>query len=225
MTVPRESARARSASPDEVVDLLLIGVVARAHGLRGELLIVPHHAGSPLWAPGSEVFVVPAAAIPADARDRVRVSAAKATVVRRARKAPDDKLVVSVDASTDRDAAEALRGAHIGVDPARLPAPDVDEIYHHEVPGWAVDDVAGARVGTVLGVFSGPGGDLLEVAREGRDSVFVPFVAAIVTTIDRAGRRLVIDPPEGLLDLDDAPAPPASEARARRPRGRPRTPS
>jgi 16S rRNA processing protein RimM len=57
-------------------------------------------------------------------------------------------------------------------------------------------------IGTVREVVLGPGGDLLAVAREDRPDALVPFVADIVPTIDLEGRRVVVDPPEGLLDLD-----------------------
>ena len=62
----------------------------------------------------------------------------------------------------------------------------------------------GAVVGMVSGVIHGPGGELLVVRREGADDALVPFVHAIVPTVDVAGGRVVLTPPEGLLD--DAPA-------------------
>jgi 16S rRNA processing protein RimM len=52
----------------------------------------------------------------------------------------------------------------------------------------------------VSGVIHGPGGELLVVRREGADDALVPFVHAIVPTVDVAGGRVVLTPPEGLLD-------------------------
>ena len=46
----------------------------------------------------------------------------------------------------------------------------------------------------------GPGGELLVLARPERPDALVPFVRAIVPTVDLAGGRLVLTPPEGLLD-------------------------
>ena len=60
---------------------------------------------------------------------------------------------------------------------------------------------AGERVGEVADVLHLPGQDVLAVAREGGGEALVPFVAEIVPEVDVAGRRIVIDPPEGLLDL------------------------
>jgi 16S rRNA processing protein RimM len=58
----------------------------------------------------------------------------------------------------------------------------------------------GAVVGTVADVIHGPGGELLVLRREGADDALVPFVHAIVPTVDVAGGRVVLTPPEGLLD-------------------------
>jgi 16S rRNA processing protein RimM len=60
--------------------------------------------------------------------------------------------------------------------------------------------VDGAVVGVVSGVIHSPGGELLVVRREGADDALVPFVHAIVPTVDVAGGRVVLTPPEGLLD-------------------------
>jgi len=58
----------------------------------------------------------------------------------------------------------------------------------------------GARLGRVVGLEQTPGGPLLEIDTPHRRSVLVPFVEGIVT-VDRKGQRIILDPPEGLLDL------------------------
>ena len=177
-----------------------MGVIAKAHGLRGDLLVVSHHADSTLWAPGVVVALIAPDRVPAGARDRVVVEPTRVVTVRRARRVPGGHWTIAIDGVADRDAADALRGYHVGVDPARLPAPDPDEVYHHELPGWAVVDMSGAAIGTVTGVFAGPGGDLLDVDLGGGVQAYVPFVGAIVKEIDHSTKRLVIDPPEGLFE-------------------------
>jgi len=182
------------------MDLLLMGVVAKAHGLRGEVVVAAFHDASPAWAPGTTFALIAPDRVPQGARDRIAAEPARTVTVRRARKAPDGRWTLALDGVADRDAADALRGFHLALDPASLPAPEADEVYHHELPGWDVVDVAGVRRGVVVGVFSGPGGDLLDVDVGDGARVYVPFVGAIVKEIDRSGRRLVIDPPEGLFD-------------------------
>jgi 16S rRNA processing protein RimM len=68
--------------------------------------------------------------------------------------------------------------------------------------GLRAELVGGAELGEVTDVLHLPHGDVLVVRREEGAEVLVPFVKAIVPDVDVAGGRLVVDPPEGLLDLD-----------------------
>lgn len=101
---------------------------------------------------------------------------------------------------TDRDAAEALRGTRLYTDRSRLPPPGEEEYYHADLIGLAVLDTGGATLGTVRAVHDHGAGDLLEVARPGRESVLLPFTRASVPTVDLAAGRLIADPPAGLFD-------------------------
>ncbi len=78
--------------------------------------------------------------------------------------------------------------------------------YEDELIGMQVVSPAGDILGTVAGLHTRPAQDLLEISQSGEprtagSSVLVPFVAALVPEVDRARRRIVIDPPPGLLDL------------------------
>ena len=63
----------------------------------------------------------------------------------------------------------------------------------------------GTAVGTVREIVHGPGGELLVVARPDGPDALVPFVREIVPTVDLEGGRVVLTPPEGLLDLSQWP--------------------
>ena len=65
---------------------------------------------------------------------------------------------------------------------------------------WEGDLVKGEEIGVAKEVLTGPGGDLLSVTIKGKD-LLIPFRKPIVKRIDRAARRIELDPPEGLLDL------------------------
>ncbi len=99
-----------------------------------------------------------------------------------------------------REAAEALKGTRLYAPRARLPALADDEYYHADLIGLAVLDAGGAAVGVVKAVHDHGAGDLIEVARPGGTTALLPFTRAVVPTIDLAGRRIVVDPPPGLLD-------------------------
>lgn len=182
---------------------LLVGRIAKAHGLRGEVVIVPENTASPIWREGAELGFY--RVLPAGVQDVTEQAPERVVKLGKTRRMPDGAVVTTLAGAGDRDAADALRGAYLAVDRASLPALAADEIYHHEVRGWAVVDLAGTHLGSVIGIFPGPGGDLVEVLPPASKAVpkpetyYIPFVAAIVQTIDRAGRRLVVDPPEGLI--------------------------
>ena len=111
------------------------------------------------------------------------------------------RLLVRFVEAPDRDAAEALRGSRLLVDAATLPPTgDPDEFHVHQLEGLAVELEDGTAVGTVREIAHGPGGELLVVARPDAPDALVPFVRAIVPTVDLEGGRVVLTPPEGLLE-------------------------
>jgi 16S rRNA processing protein RimM len=172
---------------------ILIAEIGAAHGIRGDVR-VKAHTGDP-QAIGDYGPLH-------DERGR-------AYVVSALRPLKDDMLVVRFQGVADRNAAEALNRTRLYVDRSVLPAPAEEEFYHTDLIGLAVETVTGAPVGTVTAVMNFGADDLLDVERPGRTSVFVPFSRAVVPTVDIAGGRLVIDPPDGLLD--EPGEPPAEE--------------
>ena len=91
---------------------------------------------------------------------------------------------------------------------ARPPAP-AGEIWLSDLVGCRVEEVrSGREVGRVTGWqdFAGPAVILEVTSGQGGQPVLVPYVRAICVEVDLAGRRIRIDPPEGLLELNAAPA-------------------
>jgi 16S rRNA processing protein RimM len=115
--------------------------------------------------------------------------------------AASGRLVVHFAGVDDRSSVEALRGVRLVVAAQDRPAlHDPDEFYASDLVGLAASTVHGADLGSVRDVIDIAGADYLVLDVNGRDRL-VPFVAAVVPTVDLAGRRVVIDPPEGLFDL------------------------
>ena len=111
---------------------------------------------------------------------------------------PDGTLVA------DRNAAELLRDTLLLVDIADLPPlADEDEYYDTQLVGLAAELTDGSSLGEVTDVLHLPGGDVLVVRRSHGVEALVPFVRAIVPTVDLPSGRLVVDPPDGLLGLSD----------------------
>lgn len=105
-----------------------------------------------------------------------------------------------LSAVNTREEAEALRGVRLFADRARLPALPDDEFYHADLIGLAALDTGGASVGRVSAVLNHGAGDLLEIQRPGKGNALVPFTREIVPTVDLASGRVILDPPEGLLE-------------------------
>ncbi len=106
----------------------------------------------------------------------------------------------------DRTGAESLRGVRLltPVAPAEeLLEPDLggDAWYEEQLVGLAAVRPDGSPVGTVSGLHIGPGQDRLVLTLVDGRTAYIPFVSALVPHVDVAAGRVVVDPPEGLLEL------------------------
>jgi len=116
------------------------------------------------------------------------------------------ELLVRFAEIGDRTAAAELGGTWLLVDSAVLGAlDDPDEFRDGDLVGLSVRTVDGTAVGTVADVLH-HGQDILVIDPVGAraDQILIPFVKAIVPEVDVPGGVVVIDPPEGLLNLEDA---------------------
>lgn len=171
---------------------LVTGRVARSHGVHGEL-VVDVRTDDP-----EERFAVGTVLHARRPRERDTTDH-EVTAVR----SHSGRLLVRLAGVDDRATADGLRGLLFVVDHSELPpSADPDEFYDHELVGLRVELTDGTEVGTVLDVLHGAAGELLSVRPAGRSEGehLVPFVAAIVTSVDRTTGTVVIDPPDGLLE-------------------------
>jgi 16S rRNA processing protein RimM len=99
-------------------------------------------------------------------------------------------------------AADALAGCEIYAAEADFRRPAADAFYDFQLIGCRVRTRDGAEVGEVASILAA-GGPVLLIVRRGRDDIFVPFTEAICVRVDPEAREVVIDPPEGLLDLNE----------------------
>jgi 16S rRNA processing protein RimM len=167
---------------------LVVGRIGRPHGLRGEVSVeVRTDTPEERFAPGSVLVTDPAE------RGPLTISRTHWH---------SGRLLLTLDGVLDRSAAEALRDTLLVVDSDELPPlDDPDEFYDHQLTGLRAELPDGTDLGVVEDVVHAPAEELLAVRRPGGEELLVPFVTAIVPTVDLAGGRIVVDPPEGLLDL------------------------
>ncbi|MEU4442000.1 ribosome maturation factor RimM [Actinosynnema sp. NPDC050801] len=170
---------------------VVVGRVAKAHGISGELAVdVRTDSPETRFALGSVLAA------------KLRDGTSRNLTVAAARN-HSGRLLVRFEEVLTRDVAETLRGTVLlGRTEDLPPTGDPDEFYDHELEGLTAELADGTKVGTVLEIVHGPGGELLVVKREDGSETLVPFVREIVPTVDIAGKRVVLDPPEGLLDAD-----------------------
>jgi len=163
---------------------LQIGIVTRAHGVRGLVRVRASEQLAGLervWLRGREVKLV-------------RVQPERG------------EFLVELEGVRDRDAAEALRGAALEIERDALPPPDDGELYVADLVGCRVVDARGAELGEVAETFDSGAHEVLVVRAPGENGreFMLPLVDAIVTDVDLDARRITCDPPPGLVDLDEA---------------------
>jgi 16S rRNA processing protein RimM len=106
-----------------------------------------------------------------------------------------DEAIVRFEGIDDRNQAETLKGQQLFVARASLPEPAADEFYLADLVGLRVEDVAGAHLGKVRAVHNFGAGDIIELARAGGGTDFIPFNSSVTREIDVAKGRIVIEPP------------------------------
>lgn len=168
--------------------LAVVGRVARPHGLRGQMIVnVETDFPRERFRQGAEVFM----------RGTSGVETRTITAVR----FQQDRPVISLDGVDDVDAAKRLAGAELRVPIETLSPLPEGVFYRHDLVGCQVETVSGERIGEVSEVEGTIGGSRLLILTA-RGEVMIPLVDGICRVIDPAAKRIVIDPPDGLLDLN-----------------------
>lgn len=187
----RSGQSPRLAGRTEGADLrrVCLGIVAGAHGVRGAVRLK-----SFTQEPGDIARYGPLEDESGGARFTVRpVGGTKGQVHK-------GVVIARLSGVTDRDQAEALRGLRLYLPRAALPPPPDDEFYHADLIGLDAVLADGSRLGEIRAVHDFGAGDTLEIARPPAQPLMVPFTRPVVPVVDIAAGRIVIDPPDGLLD-------------------------
>jgi 16S rRNA processing protein RimM len=167
-----------------------VGRIGRPHGIRGDVVVGVRTDEPELrFARGSRLDTDPAELGPHTLA---------------AIKWHSGELLVRFEDIGDRDAAAELRGTWLTVDSATIAPPaDPDEFRDADLVGLSVRTLDGTPVGTVDDVLHS-GQDVLVIkSPDGRD-IMIPFVKPLVPEVDVPGGYLAINPPEGLLNLEEA---------------------
>ncbi len=168
--------------------MALVGRIARAHGIRGEVIVnVETDFPAERFRPGAALYVERRGAI-----ERLTL-----TTVRFQHERP----VVGIAGIGTMTEAEGLAGLELRVPVGELAPLPAGTFYRHDLIGCRVETTAGRDVGVVQDVEGTVGRSRL-VVRGAAGEVLIPLTAAICTSVDAVGKRIVIDPPDGLLELN-----------------------
>jgi len=109
-------------------------------------------------------------------------------------------VLVSFEGVSDRNQAELLRGLYVYRAAAELEPLAEGEVFYHQLLDMQVVTVDGVALGKVTEVYELRPADMLQVSGE-RGQTMIPYLDHVVVEVDTEAGRIVIDPPEGLLDL------------------------
>ncbi len=176
---------------------VVVARVGRAHGIRGEVSVE-------VRTDVPERRFVEGAVLHVDAGRGPAGRGLPATLTVRTARDHNGVLLLTFAEVADRTAAEGLRDVRLEAEVDAAAEREDDAWYDGELVGLRVEDPSGAVLGEVAAVEHPGAQDLLVVRRTDGQRRLVPFVAALVPTVDVAGGRVVVDAPRGLLDdLDD----------------------
>ena len=169
---------------------LVVGLLKKPHGVKGEALVYPvTDEPDAVFVAGRVLAVV----------DREGAATGQELVVARSR--PFHRAwLLHFEGFEERDAVEALREKYLALRAEDVRDLEPGEFYLHELVGMDVVTGDGSAVGPVADVFEAPQGPMLMVRGPAKEHL-IPFAPWLVRHVDRAARRIEIEPPAGLLEV------------------------
>jgi 16S rRNA processing protein RimM len=169
--------------------MVLVGRIARPHGIRGQVVVNPDTDFV------DERFVDGATFWTRSERGDEQLTIASVRV-------QNGRPVVGFEGFASVEDVERLAGLELRVPESELKRLQQGTYYHHQLVGCRVETTEGWRVGDVARVDGGAGGSTL-VVNGRRGEILIPLTQAICVEVDVGARRIRIDPPEGLLELNE----------------------
>jgi 16S rRNA processing protein RimM len=165
---------------------ILLGIVIGAQGLGGEVKV--------------KTFTVEPGKL--GAYGALATRDGRTFSVARVRVQKTDTALVRFEGVDDRTAAEALKGLELFVPRGALPEPAAEEFYHADLIGLRAQDAEGRQIGVIRAIHNYGAGDVLELGRDDRSTLLLPFSREFVPTIDVASGYVIVAEPEDSEALD-----------------------
>ncbi len=163
-----------------------LGKIVTTHGLNGWLKLNPFNLDTTVLASGTEVILEKPGNQTAH-----RVEACNPQ---------RNQFLVKLEDVNNIDDATRHIGATLCVSEAALEALEPGQYYHYQVVGFEVYDLSGERIGTISATMSTAGGELYVIQGPEKEHL-IPAVKEFIEKVDFTARRVIVNPPEGLLDL------------------------
>lgn len=169
---------------------LVVGRLRKPHGLKGDVAVFPlTDSPEAVYAAGQRLQLM----------DLAGEVVGPPLVVERSRAYHREWLLKFRDVD-GREGLEPLRDHLLAVEAERLAPLEADEVYLQDLHGFSVRQEDGTALGMVSDVYEMPAGLMLEVQGPKREFL-LPYRKEFVRQVDREQRRLVVQVPDGLLDL------------------------
>jgi 16S rRNA processing protein RimM len=169
------------------VDRIALGAIRKPHGVRGEASVEP-------WTEFERFGEVHDVTLVSPDESQTREAKIEST------RAHGDRALIKFSGIETPEEMALLRDWTIEIPESQARKLEPDEYFLHDLIGLTLVDESGAERGLVVDAYEGGSGILLEVER-GRHKFDVPFASEICKTIDIAGKRIVVDLPEGLDEI------------------------
>jgi 16S rRNA processing protein RimM len=181
--------------------MAVVGRIGKPHGLRGDVVVNPEtDFVEDRFAAGAVVWM--------------RSDRGEEALTVRSLRMQGARPIVGFQGFERIEDVERLAGLELRVPEEALQPLAPNTYYQHQLVGCAVEDTAGAALGAVTRVEGGASGGLLVVDGP-RGEILIPLTQAICVAIDVAAKRSRIDPPEGLLELNESRQPAAGSRQKR----------
>ena len=165
---------------------IAVGVIRKAHGVRGEANVEPWTDSFERFEELSNVILV--------SPDESQTRQAR---IESAREHRDRALLKFADINSPEE-IESLRQWTIEIPEREARSLEANEFFLHDLIGLRLVDADGRDRGETIDAYEGGGGVLLNVRRADGGTYEVPFAESICTEIDLPGKRIVVDLPEGI---------------------------
>lgn len=173
--------------PDAGRDLVVVGTVVKPHGIKGEICVISHADSPSLFSEVPHVYL---------RGKKGNMQSYELTKLRMHKSRP----LLTLKGVTDRNQVELLRGMEIVVKREDMPAPEDDQVYLHDIIGFMVTLEDGTEIGPFIRFIETSATEVW-IVKHPVTEIMIPAEDEFIIDIDMDAKRIIVDPPEGLIEL------------------------